>query len=342
MSGRGAALIVGILAIAAIAYLAWPAAHDRVASSPDARTAALPRLPVRKPDNVTAPSGLSVRFALRDRKGAPLGGVELTATPEHGAPSSATSGDDGIAALPLGVGRWHLAAAGHAIAGADEVELAAAIDHEVPLRLDPEAEPPPAPEDLGVADRSGGLTGVVTGGGAHLADVTVAPTYLGGYGPGHPVVHDRAPHPIAIPPRRFLGAPSGYTWRDLPPGGYDLFVSSPGWGTTHVRANVEPTGFGVGSVALLPAASVSGAVQDGRGAPVSGAIVHAEVDGRTIDQALTGADGIYLLDELPAGVITLAARFPKDICLPASDIVTVAAGKRTTHRIEMTCAWQGH
>jgi hypothetical protein len=59
-------------------------------------------------------------------------------------------------------------------------------------------------------------------------------------------------------------------------------------------------------------------------------------------EATTGADGVYLLGPLPAGTITVRARIAKDVCLPKAEIVSTVAGQRTTHRIELECAWQGH
>jgi len=336
---RALIVVAIVITAGAVAWIAWP----RGAAPPAARDAGVARAvppPVRVPDRSGA-AGPAVRFALRDRKGAPVAGVDVRAAPPSGALASATSGSDGTVTLPLGPGRWHLTVAEHRVAGAADLEIDGPIAHDVAILVDPAEAPPPEPEDLG-RDRSGGLTGVITGGGAHLDDVTIAPTYLGAFGPGKPVKHDRLPHPIAIPPRRFLGAPAGYKWPELPAGGYDLVVTSPGWGAAHLRATVEPTGWGVGTVELVPAGSISGVVQDGRGVAVSGVTVRAEVDDHLVDEATTGGDGIYVVDELPAGVVTLSARVGHDACTPARDIVTVEAGKRATHRIEMVCAWQGH
>lgn len=344
MSSRRMLIVVGGgVAIAAIAWLAWPRGSSTSRSVP-ADAAPGPRLTpplsVRKPDDL--PAG-SVRFALRDRRGAPLAGVELSATPAGNQPAiRGTSGDDGAVALALAPGRYALAIAGHQLAGASELELDGPPDRELVIVADEVVEPPPPPEDLGTRDRSGGVTGVVIGGGARLPDVTVALQYDGPIGPGHPVAHAVAPHPIEIPPRRFVGGGGAFRWPDLPAGGYDVWISSPDWGTARARTTVEPNGWGDASVTLTPAASLSGVVQDGRGVAVAKVIVTAELDGRILDQAITGADGVYLLEELPAGTITVRAHIPGDACEPATEIVSVEAGKRATHRVEMICAWQGH
>src|SRR5438132_171918 len=107
MSARGViVLALAVAAAAVIAWLAWP----RPAAAPAARDAGVARAmspPVRVPDRVAPATGL--RVALRDRKGAPVTGALVRAAPPSGALITATSGSDGVVALPLGPGRWHLA-----------------------------------------------------------------------------------------------------------------------------------------------------------------------------------------------------------------------------------------
>ncbi|HTJ43548.1 MAG TPA: carboxypeptidase-like regulatory domain-containing protein [Kofleriaceae bacterium] len=354
MSARTVLFVFVGAVIAVVAWFAWPRGHEANAPA-DAATAPRVTAPIVRGSDNAAGGSLPVRFALRDRRGGALADTELSVIPTpprvtdpdgaaapaapNAAPITATSGADGIATMTLAPGLYTLAIANRALA-VDHLELDGAPDREIEIASD-EGEPPPPPEPLDTEDRSGGVVGTVLGGGAHLPDFTVALVYDGAIGPGKPVVHAGAPHPIELAPRRFVGGGGAFRWPELPAGGYDVWIWAPGWGAAHTHTNVEANAWGDASITLSPAASVSGPVQDGRGVAVAKVIVTAELDGRVLDQGISDADGIYLLDDLPGGTITLRARIVHDACEPKTEIVSAAAGKRTTHTIEMTCAWQG-
>ncbi|MCE9575078.1 MAG: carboxypeptidase-like regulatory domain-containing protein [Deltaproteobacteria bacterium] len=328
--------------IAAVAWWQWPRSAPSIASARDAGAAPVARVPdVRKPDNTAWSPADGVALDVRDERGAAAAGALVRATRDGGIVAEAATDDAGRVVLPLTPGRWHVDIADHVVEGAATLELD--VPPATPVALvaeigDAVAEAaPPAP-----GASPSGVVGVVTAGGARLADFTVAPVFLGGVGPGRPVVNDRIPQPIALPARRYLGTAGAFRWEGLAPGTYLLHVGSPGYGTGAVRVNAIAGGFGDGSIALAPAASLSGTVSDGRAVPIANVMVRATVDGAVVAQARTSSDGIYLLEGLPAGPVVVSVATSKGECTADDTPLTVAAGARTTRRIEMTCAWQGH
>jgi hypothetical protein len=60
-------------------------------------------------------------------------------------------------------------------------------------------------------------------------------------------------------------------------------------------------------VASAQTGSVTGMVIDGQGAAIEGARVALQVDGHCVTHVLTGADGVYLFEDVAAGVYTVKA-----------------------------------
>jgi hypothetical protein len=328
-------------AIAAIAWWQWPRAQPAPVAPPATATppAPAPPIAVRRPDKPMPTDGTPLD--VRDGRGTPVVDVEVRATSSAGTVAEAATDDTGRAVLALTPGRWQLVVADHQITGAAQLELGAVPA--APLDLVVEGGVPAAlPEPPAPGPRPAGVVGVVTAGGARLADFTVAPVFLGGYGPGHTVVNDHIPQPIPLAPRRFIAMAGGFRWDGLAPGSYLLRVSSAGYGTREVRTVADAGGFGDGSIALAPAASLSGTVSDGRAVPIADVVVRGTVNGAVVAQTRTSPQGIYLLENLPAGPIVVSVATSKGECIGDDQTITVVAGQRTTQRLEMTCAWQGH
>ncbi len=342
MSGPRLLFVAAGAVIAAIVWWQWPRSTPAPPAGVSGAAGAADRLAnsVRVPDNSAWTPADGAAIEVRDERGAPAAAVAVRATRADGATTAGETDAAGRAVLGLGPGRWHLEVAERAVTGATAFEIdalpAAPIALVAELGLPVAEAAPPA-----VGSSPSGVVGLVTAGGARLADFTVAPVFQGGVGPGHPVVNDRIPQPIPLAPRRYLGTAGTFRWEGLAPGTYLLQVSSPGHGTRAVRVNAVAGGFGDGSVTLAPAASLSGTVSDGRAVPIANVVVRATVDGAVVAQARTSSEGIYLLENLPAGPVVVSVATSKDECLGDDTTLTVTAGARTTHRIEMVCAWQG-
>ncbi|PSL43688.1 subtilisin family serine protease [Saccharothrix carnea] len=126
------------------------------------------------------------------------------------------------------------------------------------------------------------------------------------------------------------GADGAFTSR-LEPGDYTVTVEAFGFGKTTVNATVTSGSFAAVDVVLTPApyGRVTGVAElDGSGAGIPGVTV--KVLGVPADlSAVSGADGTYTINGVPAGRYRVAASYPT-FRAPGEVEVTVVAGEATT------------
>ena len=126
------------------------------------------------------------------------------------------------------------------------------------------------------------------------------------------------------------GADGSFTSR-LEPGDHTVTVEAFGFGKTTVNAVVAPDSFTSVDVVLTPApfGRVTGVAKlDASGAGIPGVVV--KVLGVPTDlSAVTGADGTYTINGVPAGTYRVAASYPT-FRAPGEVEVTVVAGEAST------------
>ncbi|MBL8623234.1 MAG: carboxypeptidase regulatory-like domain-containing protein [Myxococcales bacterium] len=337
-----ARLLIGLavgLGLGALAYQ-W-AAHDRPYGAPSRHRDAGVAAAAAAPDASPPPVGdAAMTIAVVDaRTGAPLPDVTIELRrPGEALATTAISGGDGLAGLPIAAGRWQVAAR----RGGAPLVLTEAADWTIDalavpdpiVRALPAADVPP-PELPPAPTGHGTLVGEVTLAGARPYDLIVTPFFLGDYGPGRPVVRDRVPAPLPLPPRRFLGTAGRFRWDGLAPGSYAVWLVVPDRGAAIVRATVTADLAGNASAALAPSASVSGRAADDRGAELGGVTIGAVVDGLTLATVASDAHGTWVIPDLPAGAARLVASSPG--CIGDRPTVTLTAGQRTVQALGLLC-----
>ena len=126
------------------------------------------------------------------------------------------------------------------------------------------------------------------------------------------------------------GADGSFTSR-LEPGDYTVTVEAFGFGKTTVNATVAPGSFAAVDIVLTPApyGRVTGVAKlDGSGAGIPGVTV--KVVGVPADlSAVSGANGTYTINGVPAGTYRVAASYPA-FRAPGEVEVTVGAGEAAT------------
>ncbi|MBK7192296.1 MAG: carboxypeptidase regulatory-like domain-containing protein [Myxococcales bacterium] len=338
-----ARLLIGLavgLGLGALAYQ-W-AAHDRpYGAAPPHRDAGVAAAAVAPDASPPPVADATVTIAVVDaRTGAALPDVTVELRrPGEALATTAVSGGDGLAGLPITAGRWQLTAR----RGGAPLVLTEAADWTIDalavpdpiVRALPAADVPPPPELPPPPTGHGTLVGEVTLAGAHPYDLIVTPFFLGDYGPGHPVVRDRVPVPIPLPARRFLGSAGRFRWDDLAPGSYAVWLVVPDRGAAIVRATVTADLAGNASAALPPAASVSGRAADDRGAELAAVVISAAIDGLTLATVQSDAHGTWVIPDLPAGAARLSASSPG--CIGDRPTVTLTAGQRTVQALGLLC-----
>lgn len=334
-------LLIGAIGLAAGTFAYRWASSDQPYDAPPPRPAAPP--PAAAPLEPGAarpavPDGPAVPLAVVDAQSAlAVPGVIVTAENETQLGDS-TSDADGRATMPRTAGRWRVGAVDRdgdplAIAGGTDWQLGATPPPVVTVRV--ARSLPPRPDQPPLAPGFGALVGVVTVAGARAADVIVTPFFLGDFGPGHAVARDTVPAPIAVAPRRFVGTSGLFRLDGLAPGTYAAIIVAPGRGAAIVRATVLADLAGNLSADLQPAASLSGAVTDQRGALLSGAVVRVAAGGVVVDTVYSTRDGTYALHDLPPGPVELSAAAPR--CTGDRVALDLPAGQRTVRALGLVC-----
>ena len=86
--------------------------------------------------------------------------------------------------------------------------------------------------------------------------------------------------------------------------------------------------------------AVTGTVTDDLGAAVEGARVSLHAGGRCVAHVFTGADGVYLLEDVPVGIYTVKAGKPQ-VGNASIDGVEVIEGETTTVDLILGCSGGG-
>ncbi len=73
-------------------------------------------------------------------------------------------------------------------------------------------------------------------------------------------------------------------------------------------------------IAAAQTGSVTGMVVDGQGAAIEGARVALQAEGQCVAQVFTGADGVYLFDDVAVGIYTVKASKMQVGCASIEDV----------------------
>ena len=341
MAVRTGWIVAGVAAaaIAAIVVHRATRAHPRrvVAPADAGVVPAVPPPPVPAPPQPDVAPGGGHGVTVRDDATSAPAAATLIARDAGGRVVEAAIGVDGQGALALAPGTWTVEArdaggrpleqprGGRWTVGANPppwIEVRTAT---------PRAAAAPPPPPAGTAQ----LVGVATLDGTHPADVVVTPIFLGGFGPGHAVTHERVPTAVTLPPRRFIG--TGGAWRldDLPPGGYAVHVVVPWRAAALVRATAAADVAGDASATLSASVRLSGAVLDQRGAELAGATVRVLAGELELARLTTDARGAFRALDVPAGATTVEARAPG--CYGDRKAETYAPGTDVRVTLALVC-----
>jgi hypothetical protein len=167
----------------------------------------------------------------------------------------------------------------------------------------------PLTVDLAVATGGSIVGTVVEPGGAAVADATVlARTPIGDL-------------------TSTTGPDGRFAFDAVVPGAIVLVITSPNWAGRAVDVDVVAEAESdAGTIALRAPATVTGVVEDADGDPIAGATVGA--DSEAAPTAVSGADGGFTLENVPAGSNRIVASAPG--FLDADRDVDLAAGATTT------------
>ncbi len=305
------------------------------ARAPDDAGAAAVVAPALLP-TAPLPAGTGVNLVVQDDTGSAPRAAVLTATGADGREVVAQVGPGGQGTLAIAPGAWTIAArtpdgAPLAVTRASAWQLGEQPPPWIDVRLaavgaEVVAAPPSGPARL---------IGIATVDGARPADLIVTPIWLGGFGPGHAVTHDRIPQAIVLPARRFIGTGGAWSLEGVPAGGYALLVVVPWRGAALVRATATGELAGDGSAALTGAVQLSGSVLDQRGSEIDGATVSIRYGDLALAHTTTGSRGEFRFFDLPAGEVTIDARASG--CFGEYKSETVAPGTDARVNLAIVC-----
>ena len=289
---KRAAMVFAAAAIAVVAYWMWPEndaappASPARAEAPRPRTVAsatAPSLEHRVLHDDDARGDLRLEGLVVDADDVPVEGAVVTVSSRP--PRQAVSGEDGSFHLDGLLGRdYRLVAVREQMVGGPVTARLSERSDPVIIRLARGAEI--EVEVVSAADQS-----PITGAAVELRGLAHLEATTGDGG---------------------VAAIAG-----VPPGSYQLVARAPGFARASTWISVGAEGARHRRLELVAGAPVSGVVIDPEGAPVAGArVVWSGVSDWTMsasdrhDAAVTGADGRFRIDALPAGSFRFTARHP--------------------------------
>jgi carboxypeptidase family protein len=240
--------------------------------------------------DVVLEPGLSIRGSVRDDRGWPVTGAQVTAFQWRSAEGvvRAESLPDGSFALPgLSPGQYHVTVSAPGFGGGAQDVAAGAEDVGLVLHL------------------AGAVTGTVVDAAGRAVEVFA-------------LAARPASRPVG-PPEVQSVADRGGRFRvgELAEATYVLQFSAPGRGSVTVLEVKVAAGqtTDIGTVRLAPTAALRGTVVDAHGAPVGGAVVWAQPPealafGLPVEEAVTDPAGRFELRGVTTGTVAVTARHP--------------------------------